>query len=461
MIKKNVLKTITMIAVVTCLTGCASYQLNSMGTPMEMEDDVVTGTEELTEEATEEATEETAEEYKKDLTEDVTDETTKDSVEVDYSKLEIDKAKLLENNIALVDKVSETSPKDNVMISGMSVHYALTMLANGADEEVLDKIEEFLGSDLETANKFYSAFLNKENTDTKNKLVISNSFWTDETLPYDVRDSYIQLLENVYHAEVAEIPMDENGIDKVNKWVDEATDGLVSKALSPGDLTKDTASILINAILLDGKWDTPFEVERTKEVEFTCADGTVTNVEGMYSEEIFYYENEYATGFRKNYDQGEFYMIAVLPKAEGDFTLEDLDIEGFIESGKSTFELNATLDVMLPKIDFEAKYNLTDIIKASGLERMFDEDYNNFPGIYDIDDPRFRSFASSVIQNDRLIIDEGGTKAAAVTSIIVGEQIASVRENLFLRVYLDRPFAVLLMDGETDAPLFVAKIVNP
>lgn len=456
MFKKNVLKTIVMIAAVACLTGCALKQSNKMELPVNTEDKSGTETEELTEE-----TEETAEEFTKEITEDATEEITKDSVEEDYSAIEIDKTKLLENNIALVDKVSEASPEDNVMISAMSVHYALTMLANGADEEVLAKIEEFLGSDLETANEFYSAFLNKENTDTKNKLVISNSFWTDETLSYDVRDSYIQLLENVYHAEVAEIPMDAKGIEQVNKWVDGATDGLISEALSPGDLTKETASILINAILLDGKWDTPFEVERTEEVEFTRADGTVTKVDGMYGMENFYYENEYATGFRKDYEQGEFYMIAILPKAEGDFVLEDLDIEGFIESGKSIFELNAKLEVMLPKIDFEAKYNLTDIIKGFGLERMFDKSYNNFPGIYDIDDPEFRSFASSVIQNDRLIIDEGGTKATAVTTIIVGNQLTSVRENLFLRVYLNRPFAVLLMDGKTDTPLFVAKIVNP
>ena len=92
---------------------------------------------------------------------------------------------------------------------------------------------------------------------------------------------------------------------------------------------------------------------------------------------------------------------------------------------------------------------------------MFDANSNNFPGIFDTEDSNFRSYVSKIIQNDRLIIDEDGTKAAAVTSIMVDGCMAAFEEKQKLQVYLNRPFALLLMDGATDEPLFVAKIMNP
>lgn len=368
---------------------------------------------------------------------------------------------LLSTNIGLVDSVSQAYHGENVMISGMSVNYALAMLANGAGPEALVAIEDFLGMDIASANEYYSAFLNRGKTDTRNKLIISNSFWTDETLDYDVWKSYTQLLEDTYHAEIREIPINAKGIKEVNKWADKATDGLVKNALSPNDLTEDTVSIIINAILLDGKWESPYRENQIRDAEFTLADGEQTTVKGMYSNEYFYYENEYATGFRKDYDEKEYYMIAVLPKEVGDFKMADLDIEGLIKSGKSTGELNAELSTMLPQTDFEVKYNLSEILKSTGLERIFDKNYNNFPGIYDNDKPEFRSYASAIIQNDRLIIDGEGTKAAAVTSIVVDNCDEAFVERNYLQVYLDRPFAILLMDGATDEPLFIAKIVHP
>lgn len=375
--------------------------------------------------------------------------------------IEINTASLMSSTTDLVDNVSALYPGENVMLSGLSLNFALAMLSNGADKEALTALENYLGMDVETANAYYAEFMKREKSDTKNKLMISNAFWTNEQEPFKIRKEYTKTLKDTYLAKVEAIPMNEKGIKKVNKWADKATDGLIKKALSPNDLTADTQCIIMNALLFDGKWQSPFEADRTKDVEFTLADGTVKTVKGMHNEEYFYYENEYATGFRKEYQKGEYYMIAILPKTEGDFNLADLDVEGFIASGKSTSELNADLNIMLPKTDFEMKYDLTDLLKNAGLAQIFDANSNNFPGIFDTEDSNFRSYVSKIIQNDRLIIDEDGTKAAAVTSIMVDGCMAAFEEKQKLQVYLNRPFALLLMDGATDEPLFVAKIMNP
>ncbi len=386
--------------------------------------------------------------------------------EFTYEQMEVKEAPintstLLATNIDLVDRVSAGNPGQNVMISGTSLNYALAMLGNGAEPEARQAIEAFLGQDIASVNAYYGSLLNRPETGSGNKLVIKNAFWVDETLDYDVKKDYLKVLEDVYQAHVQEIPMDAKGIKKVNRWAAKATDNMVQNALSPQDITEDTVSIIMNTTLLDGKWDKPFRKENTRDVDFTMASGDMVKVRGMHDSAYMYYENEYATGFRKDYKQKEYYMIAVLPKEEGDFTLAGLDLEGLVASGKTTLELNAELSIMLPKTDFEVKYNLTQILKAAGLEQLFDKNRNNFPEMYDNDSPDFKSYASAVIQNDRLIIDEESTRAAAVTSIMVDNCTTAWVEKLQLRVYLDRPYVLLLMDGETDEPLFVAKIMKP
>lgn len=381
---------------------------------------------------------------------------------IHIENVKIDLSGMLNKNISLVDILSSQSPSENVMISGLSLDYALAMLANGASPSAAAALEQFLGQNTAAANDTFGKFLNRTGTDSQNKLVISNSFWVKENLLYGIKKDFSAVLENIYKAEISKIPMNESGISQINKWAEQATDGMIKKALSPSDITEDTVSILVNAILLDGKWAVPFKANYTFDVDFTRTDNSTFTVSGMHSDEFFYYENEYATAFRKDYQNQEFYMVGILPKKTGEFNLSDLDIAGLLESGKSTDELNAGLHIMLPKVDFEMKYDLTDILKSMGLSQIFDENANNFSGIYENTNPDFASYASTIIQNDRLIIDETGTKAAAVTSVIIENTAAAVpEEKRQLYVYLNRPFVVLLMDGETDEPLFIAKIVNP
>lgn len=379
---------------------------------------------------------------------------------VQNTDIKSDTSSLLQANISVVDNVSHENPGQNVMISGMSLNYALAMLSNGASPAATQALEHFLGMSVEEANELYGSYLNRKALSPENKLIISNSFWIKNDLGYEVRESFTSTLKNIYKADISKIPMNAEGIEQINQWADSATEGMIKKALSPNDINKDTVSILVNAILMDGKWATPFAAEDTHDVTFALTDGTTTTVSGMHSEEYIYYENEYATAFRKDYKNQEFYMVGILPKAEGEFDLSDLDIKGLLDSKKSTSELNAELHIMLPKVDFETKYELSNVLKSMGLEQIFDETSNNFSGVYDNNDPGFTSWASKIIQNDRLIIDETGTKAAAVTSIIMKANGCLPVEKQQLYVYLNRPFVVLIMDGTTDEPLFIAKIVH-
>ncbi len=70
-----------------------------------------------------------------------------------------------------------------------------------------------------------------------------------------------------------------------------------------------------------------------------------------------YYENEAATAFEKYY-ANNLSFIGILPKAEGDFTSDELDIEGLLESEPEYDEVNCKM----PKLNFETTAELSDIL---------------------------------------------------------------------------------------------------
>lgn len=61
------------------------------------------------------------------------------------------------------------------------------------------------------------------------------------------------------------------------------------------------------------------------------------------------------------------------------------------------------------------------------------------------------------MQKTKLELDEYGTKAAAVTIGIAEAQAAKQQK----RVYLDRPFAFLIYDGEEEQIVFIGKVTDP
>jgi len=55
-------------------------------------------------------------------------------------------------------------------------------------------------------------------------------------------------------------------------------------------------------------------------------------------------------------------------------------------------------------------------------------------------------------------VDEAGTEAAAATAVIMVESAAPASP---VAVTVDRPFVFLIRDIETDAVLFVGRVVDP
>ena len=377
----------------------------------------------------------------------------------DYYK---DTSNLLNRTISLVDNVSKDKKDKNIMISGLSVDYAMSMLINGTNNECTAELESFLGMNKEEANKTYGNLLNSyKNSNDSNKLIISNSFWINKDTSEDgIKKEYKQTIKDVYKAGIELISMNQKGVDKIDNWVSDSTEGFMKKALSIEDIVE-ADSILMNTIYFDGKWEYPFDASLTREEDFTLFDGSTQKVKMMNSQEYYFLENDKATAFAKNYKDGRYQFIGILPKDSGEFDVSSLNIEELLKTKKNINELNADLYVKLPKIDFEEKFELSSILQAMGVKEVFDDSKNNLTGIYKDMGSEQVSYIDEVLHNVKLKVDEEGTKAAAVTSIISKNTCTAITEpKRIIEVNLNRPFVAIIMDTETDTPLFIAKITN-
>ena len=163
-----------------------------------------------------------------------------------------------------------------------------------------------------------------------------------------------------------------------------------------------------------------------------------------------YYENDKATAFDREYANG-LSFVGILPVDEGDFTLEDLDIGGLLKSQPEYDEVQCKM----PKLDFETTAILNDILSSLGLDNIFSSNAD-FSGIADKN-----VNVDTILQKTKLELDENGTKAAAVTAVIM-ECMSAVEEKepVIKNVELTRPFAFLIYDRSNDEILFMGKVIT-
>jgi len=163
-----------------------------------------------------------------------------------------------------------------------------------------------------------------------------------------------------------------------------------------------------------------------------------------------YYENDKATAFGRDYANG-LSFIGILPNDEGNFTLEDLDISGLL---KSNPEYDA-VDCKMPKLNFETSAVLNDMLSNLGLGNIFSSNAD-FSGIADQN-----VNVDTILQKTKLELDENGTKAAAVTAVIMECMSAAEEDEPIIKtVELTRPFAFLIYDSNNDEILFMGKVMT-
>lgn len=330
------------------------------------------------------------------------------------------------------------------LVSPLSVLTALALVQNGAQGDTLAQLEQALGGlDRDTLNAYMRAYC--DFLTESEELKIANSVWTDSSA--EAKRAFLQKAVDSYSAQLFSAPLsDPKTVESINSWVKKNTDGMIPKIIEKAD--RYAVMMLVNAIAFDAKWETPYKRSDIEKLEFTSYSGSKKKTDFMCSTENVYLKDGGTVGFMKPYKNGRFAFAALLPD-------ENTGIDDYVASlsGDKLMKIFSSakrgneVNVKMPKFRAEYSAQLIDTLKKMGVKDAFDSKTADFSSLIENRD----AYIATVVHKTFIEVDENGTRAAAST--LVGADTMSFMEPY--SVFLNRPFVYMIVDTETNLPLFI------
>jgi len=260
---------------------------------------------------------------------------------------------------------------------------------------------------------------------------LANSLWSSQ-----VKEEFKQTLAAYFGAEARSIATK----DVINAWVAKATHDKITSVLSSDPRSSET--VLINAIYFKGSWRWPFDKEAVLDEPFypgryndaaDCYTVKMMRHDSKNKKMLSYFENSLVQVCELPYGgpEGQFAATIVLPRASDDVTCHNNDgrYKSEIRTSVALTELiqshltPATWTewtqglrpcegyITLPKFKLEFERELSDTLRAMGIQRAF------------TDLAQFNRMATdgaaidAVIHKTFVEVNEEGTEAAAVTAV--------------------------------------------
>lgn len=352
---------------------------------------------------------------------------------------------------------------DNVLISPVSLSFALAMLQNGAKGETQDGILKVMGESTgDGLNQRYKGLFSKlispgDPTDEQSLTVlIGNSFWLRE--PLEAKQDFVDNLVEFYKGQVYQSDFkDPKTVDQINRWVEEQTNGLLKKTIN--EISDQTVAYLMNTVYFKGSWLKAYTVEATYDDPFSLLDGSSVQVPTMHQTNHFeYFESDTAQVAAFPY-HGGMTMKVVLPKEAMGQLLNETTYETLQSWLNATAPINLELKVSIPKFEYDVKNSLSEFLETAGMDQSFDPSTADFSAMVEIQGENV--FVSDIFQNCKITNDEKGTEAAAATVVQMGETSAQISEDVPIEFNCNKPFMYVIEDDITGAILFMGVVVRP
>ncbi len=340
---------------------------------------------------------------------------------------------------------------ENVVYSPASLLFALGLLSLGADKETKIKLQEVFGAKIEDLSSSLSQTLDSvTKIEEPTILKIGNSIWIDKQ--YKIKKSYLQKVVDYYDADIySGIISSDELLKEVNSWVERNTNGLIKK-LHEENYQVNVKAVLINTLYFKANWMMPFKKSNTRKKLFKINSKETVETDFMnMSEYLTYYEDENCQATILPYCDDRIEMLLIKPKKGLENLVSKIDDE-FINKVSKT-EKYQDIQLAVPKFNIDFTANFKALLAQMPLSIIF-EDSADFTKISN--DPLI---VSDILQKVKIIVDESGTEAAAVTEIMLMK--AMLNPVKYLNLTFDKPFVYIIRDKETNAILIIGTLNNP
>ncbi len=343
----------------------------------------------------------------------------------------------------------------NAVISPISAYMALALAGAGARGDTGLAFDEALRLPADTradACRRIAGLLSASGDGFS--LSMANSVWLDDL--FAAEPDYMAATARDFFVEAFQMDLQSAGaLGAINGWTDEKTKGRIPRLLdrvNPG-----ARLMLINALVMDAQWETPFSPEATSESPFTRADGTAVDAAFMYgkSDTRPYIRTDDVEGVLLPYLGGKNALLVVKPIHGG---IDSLRLTGDTISGwLRDADVRDDVALALPKFEQTVEIRLPEPLRAMGLSIAFDDARADFSGIGH--SPGGPLVISDVLQKVYICVDEKGTKAAAATVIDFVEGAMPLSQPVY--VVFDSPFLYAVVNLETRLPVFIGVMDDP
>lgn len=286
------------------------------------------------------------------------------------------------------------------------------------------------------------------------ELHTANGVWVLEDLADRISRDYLDILALHYDAGVWLAQFDtrpEAEREAINAWVAARTADLIPELFPLGSIDDMVSLVLVNALYLKAPWAEPFAEQATEPAPFVRLDGSPIEVQMMHAPDL-----------AASYGEGPGYQAVALPLRGGALELLVIlpdDFAGF-EAGLDAASFAslragmapAIVRMSLPRFELDARFELTDELRALGMIHAFVDDHSFDAIVEEL------GVITTVVQQTVIKVDEHGTEAAAATGIAISVTSAPVPQAT---VVVDRPFMLAIRDAPTDTLLFFGRVLEP
>lgn len=357
----------------------------------------------------------------------------------------------------------------NVVLSPLSIHVVLSLIASGSKGPPLDQLLSFLKSNsTDNLNSFASQIVATVFADASPsggpRLSFANGVWVDQSLP--LKSSFKQVVDTLYKAKLSQADFKTKAAEvtsEVNSWAEKQTNGLITEVLPPGSVDSLSKLILANALYFKGEWEEKFDASKTKKQDFYLLDGSSVEVPFMTSknkQRIAAFDGFKVLGlsYKQGSDPRHFSMYIFLPDSRDGLPslIERLDSQSNFIDRHIPYEKLKVGEFKIPKFKISFGIEVSNVLKGLGLVLPFSEG-----GLTEMVESQTAQnlHVSKIFHKSFIEVNEEGTEAAAASAAVI--KLRGLPSMDIIDFVADRPFLYAIREDKTGSLLFIGQVLNP
>ncbi|KAL1448137.1 hypothetical protein MTO96_044143, partial [Rhipicephalus appendiculatus] len=342
---------------------------------------------------------------------------------------------------------------DNIVCSPLVIAAGICTLLAGAQNKTAQELHRVLQvkASVDKLRDYFTELMADLTTYAPYASIhVASRSYSEQQLP--LKADYASRVESFFVTTVKSVDFrhgHEAARQEANAWVSQQMASKIRDLIPPGIINAGTSSILLNAVYVQGFWQSPFQWKNTRPQEFHVDSENSVVVNMLYQDHSYkmaHSEVLRARALEIPCRGHKVSMVIVLPDAQdGLALLQERLTPSRLCHLLSSLSLVMDVELSLPKFTVDSSIALKDSLCALGAKELFCPFSADLSGMFESARPAL----ADMIHRTFVQVDEGGMDAACWCALTTSACCASL--PLYpKRFVVDHPFMFLIKANEPD-----------